>query len=335
MFIIENEKISYKEKNQEIAYLLFEQIGEKEVSITYTYVDPKYRGQKISDRLLQYAFSYFEEKKYHVVYACSYAKHWARKQEALSPENFNLFYEQVQALLYTCGQELKKREEQKKSSLKKDGSIVTNYDLFLDKKIKEGLQKIYDCPIFSEEHQETFDDTYFVVDPIDGTENFACDLDLFCTMIAFVFKGETKFSFIYLPLQNKMYTAKKGEGAYKNQKKLKVKGLQKRMIGNCNFTQDSMNLINKLREKYEVSVRSLGSCGIELAYVAEGIFDFYFSTFVGGPWDFIGGKLLVEEAGGRMETFLLKDGHYALISGTPEIFPEIKKLYMENVNQPF
>ena len=88
-------------------------------------------------------------------------------------ENLEIVFNKALELVKRCREILKSVDFNNNVQVKEDGSLVTKYDLMIDKKLTEGLKKIYDIPVLSEEHKEEVKDTYFVIDPIDGTHNFS------------------------------------------------------------------------------------------------------------------------------------------------------------------
>ena len=133
-------------------------------------------------------------------------------------EKFN----QVLKIVKECSEILKNAKNDKQEENKKDGSLVTKYDMLIDKKLTEELKKVINCPVLSEEHEENIGDTYFVIDPIDGTHNFSRNFECFGIMVAYVENKTTIFSIVDMPMLEKTYTAIKGKGSYKNDERIYV-----------------------------------------------------------------------------------------------------------------
>lgn len=232
----------------------------------------------------------------------------------------NIFNETLE-LVIECGNILKdKLNEEKDSKIKEDGSIVTKYDLLMDKILSEKLKKFGNCSVLSEEHKEdNIEDTYFVVDPIDGTHNFEIGWDIFGIMVSYVYENETQFSIIHMPLLNKTCTAIKGEGTYLNNKKVTVKSISNKLVGGCPVTKNNLESIIKiLNSEQNIELRSLFCIAGEQNCVVSGIFDFAFSKNTGSIWDFVGTELMVKEAGGIMKLKKLDNGKYNVIYGSKE-----------------
>ena len=240
-------------------------------------------------------------------------------------EFYNLIIEKVKQ----CGEILKSAEKDKSTTEKMDGSLVTKYDLIIDNKLTNELKSIYNIPVFSEEHQESFDDTYFIIDPIDGTHNFNFGLEYFGIMVAYVEKNQTIFSVIHLPLLDKTYTAYKGKGAFLNGKEIHVKKSSNRLLGVTNIAQDkALNNIKKLihNDKYKFEFRTFYCACVPMPYVASGNLDFNIYSGPCGLWDIIIPGLILEEAGGYVEYKEYEPNKFEIVSGTKEACNIIKSI---------
>lgn len=217
--------------------------------------------------------------------------------------------------------------KEKESKIKADGSIVTEYDLMIDKKLSETLREIGNCPVLSEEHEENLGDTYFVIDPIDGTHNFDMKWDFFGIMVSYVKEKETIFSIVSLPMLNCICTAFKGKGAYLNGKRVFVKKATDRLIGGCPVSRNNLESITKLLNSNEnVELRSLFCIAAEQTYVTSGIFDFAFSVNTGSIWDFVATELMIKEAGGIMKLKKLENEKYNVIYGSKEAVEKVENI---------
>lgn len=191
--------------------------------------------------------------------------------------------------------------------------IVTEYDHASEKLIQQILQDKF--PSFSflgEEsgHTGSPDSEYcWIVDPLDGTVNFAHNIPLFCVSIALAKEGEVICGVIFAPITQELFVAEKGKGVYLNKSPIKVSEtslLEGAFISTSlsfNLHKDPDSSIRKFSTMayYGFPLRAIGSTALNLAYIAAGRFDAYWS--VGGAisaWDMAAGKLMVEEAGGRV-----------------------------------
>ncbi len=192
-------------------------------------------------------------------------------------------------------------------------NLVTEADHAAEKAIIDVIQK--DCPdhfILSEETGEIKTNSEFkwIIDPIDGTVNFANGIPLCCVSVALEKNGNMTMGAVYNPLMNEFYFAQKGSGAYLNDKKISV-SQKESVISSCLVTgfpytyldepNGPIQVFEKLIRK-GVPVRRLGSAAIDLCWVAAGRFDGFYEHKL-QAWDSAAGFLLVEEAGGKVTDF--------------------------------
>lgn len=155
------------------------------------------------------------------------------------------------------------------------------------------------------------DDYLWVIDPIDGTNNFAHGLPIFCVSIGVQKAGETIYGVVYDVMRDAAYYAEKGSGAFCNSRKMKVStnDILGRSLLVTGFPYEVANKnpehIMKIFNSFMLAsrgLRRLGSAALDLCYVADGVFDGYWETFL-YPWDMCAGQLLVEEAEGTVTDF--------------------------------
>jgi myo-inositol-1(or 4)-monophosphatase len=203
--------------------------------------------------------------------------------------------------------------------------LVTEYDLGSEHLIIDGIRRMFPSDsILSEESGGSGDsEICWVIDPLDGTTNFAHGLPHFSVSIACWEKGQPQFGIIFDPARSELFHAVRGEGAWLNDRPLHVSAetrLAESMLA-TGFPYDlRSNPENNLDQFARMShralaIRRLGSAALDLAYVADGRFDGYWELSV-FPWDWAAGILLVREAGGRATTL---DGQDALPLGTTSI----------------
>lgn len=185
---------------------------------------------------------------------------------------------------------------------------------------------------FGEEGGGEFGRDVWVVDPIDGTANFARRIPHWCISIAFVRDNATEIGVIYQPPTDEMYAGRRGGGATLNGRRLKVSGLAdigQAMIeagwSNRLPVEPYISLVNALYGA-GAEVRRLGSGALGLAYVADGRSEGYGELHM-NSWDALAGLLLVEEAGGRTYDFLagddaLREGN-AVLGCTPALWEPV------------
>ncbi len=194
-----------------------------------------------------------------------------------------------------------------------EANIVTDIDKASEKHIKEFIRKKYPShSILAEEGGETKNNPEYlwVVDPIDGTTNFAHGLPIFSVSIGLQKNGETIAGVVYDVMQDVTYSAEKGGGAFANSKKINVSTNDKLSRSVLvtgfpyNISDNPGNALEKFSELTKASrgIRRLGSAAIDLCYVAKGVFDGFWEVYL-HPWDICAGKLIVEEAGGLVTGF--------------------------------
>jgi myo-inositol-1(or 4)-monophosphatase len=201
----------------------------------------------------------------------------------------------------------------KKISIHKKGDInlVTEADLASEKFIIEQINTYYPKhSILAEESGVAVADSEskwkWIIDPLDGTTNFAHGYPCFCVTIALEHEGNIVIGVTYDPTRDEMFTAEKGSGAFLNNKQIHVSETEK--LGNAlictGFPYDVAERENFARHFTDFvtlaqGIRRDGSAAIDMAYVACGRFDGFWEEGL-HAWDVAAGKLFIEEAGGRV-----------------------------------
>ena len=194
-------------------------------------------------------------------------------------------------------------------------NLVTEFDNASEELIVQQIQKQYpDHSFLCEERGWQGDQTehLWIIDPLDGTVNFAHNIPVYCVSIAYARKGEIVSAAIYHPSVKELFVAEKGKGATLNGKAICVTSTT--TIGDAifgtgfpyNVHQNPLHCIEQFAHiiRKGIPVRRMGAAAIDLCYVAAGRYDAFWEVSL-QPWDYAGGKLLVEEAGG---TFTTLDG---------------------------
>jgi len=188
--------------------------------------------------------------------------------------------------------------------------LVTDADKESERMILEGLSRSFpDHGILAEEsgrHSARKRGRLWIVDPLDGTTNYAHRYPFFCVSLALEVEGEVQVAVVYDPMLKETFTAVKGRGAELNGEPIRVSreaDLSRSFLA-TGFPYDMRetsrdNLAEFLRfMKRAQAVRRDGSAVLDLCYVACGRFDGFWE-FKLAPWDIASGALIVEEAGGR------------------------------------
>lgn len=194
-----------------------------------------------------------------------------------------------------------------------ESNLVTEIDKKAETHILNFIKKNYPSHgILSEESGEFNKNSEYlwVVDPLDGTTNFAHGLPIFAISIGVQKSGETIAGAVYDVMRDVFYSTELGGGAFENDSKISVSS-------NHNFRRSVLvtgfpyNIADNPDNAIELfihflkttrAVRRLGSAAIDLCYTAKGVFDAFWEVNL-HPWDVCAGKLLVEEAGGIVSGF--------------------------------
>lgn len=148
----------------------------------------------------------------------------------------------------------------------------------------------------------------WVIDPLDGTNNFACGMPIFCASVALVSKNEVLAGAIYDVMRDELFYASQNHGAFLNGKRIRVNNAkrlnQALIITGFYYSRgkemvETLEAIKRLHYAQIIGIRRLGAAALDLAYVAAGRAASFWE-FELSPWDFCAGKLIVEEAGGRV-----------------------------------
>jgi myo-inositol-1(or 4)-monophosphatase len=192
-------------------------------------------------------------------------------------------------------------------------NLVTEADIAAEKAILDVIKNDFpDHFILSEEVGEIKMDSEYkwIIDPIDGTVNFAHGIPICCVSIGVEKAGKIILGAVYNPLVNELFVAEREKGATLNDKKIQV-STESDLLKACLVTgfpytyldmpNGPLEIFSKLIRK-GVPVRRLGSAAIDLCWVAAGRFDGFYEHKL-QAWDTAAGFLMVEEAGGTITDF--------------------------------
>ncbi len=198
--------------------------------------------------------------------------------------------------------------------------LVTKYDTQAQRIIFDHLLKCFpDHDYLAEEglSQRKGAEFRWIIDPLDGTTNYAHGFPVFTVSIALERKEEVILGVVYDPMREEMFSAERGKGAFLNEENIKVSSvdeLDKSLLA-TGFpydlrTSDVNNIahFNNLLIRVQ-GIRRCGSAAMDLCYVACGRFDGFWELKL-NPWDMAAGALIVQEAGGRISDF--KDREFVL-----------------------
>ncbi|PPR45759.1 MAG: Inositol-1-monophosphatase [Alphaproteobacteria bacterium MarineAlpha5_Bin6] len=188
------------------------------------------------------------------------------------------------------------------------GDFVTNADINVEKSLLETLQKYFPDVTYLSEEKGLIkgNEEMIVIDPIDGTTNFIHGIPIIGIVVAKIKDDEITDGVIFNPISDEFFWASKGNGAWCNNKRLRVSkrhNLETSIIGtgipHSNEIEDK-----HMKEIYNIAkdssgIRRMGSAAIDLAYVAAGKLDGFWERGL-NIWDVSSGILLVKEAGGKI-----------------------------------
>ena len=214
------------------------------------------------------------------------------------------------------------------------GNLVTVADVEAERAIVAAIRHHFpDHGILAEEeHAATAVgiENLWVIDPLDGTNNFAHGLDQFAVSLAFVHRGIPRVAVVFNPVRNHWYSAVRGQGAFLNGKPIRVSEHERldEILFGVGFYYDrgiimeaTLGATADLIRAGTHGVRRLGAAALDLCLVASGQLGTFFE-FDLSPWDFAGGWLIVEEAGGRVTDALgqpLSLNRCSVVASNPQV----------------
>ncbi len=191
--------------------------------------------------------------------------------------------------------------------------LVTRFDKrSQDMIVRELIKKYPRYGILSEEGVNHNEKAPFkwIVDPLDGTTNFAHGLPIWAISIALEAEGDILLGVVYDPFSQEIFSAIKNKGAFKNSKKISVSRIrrltQALLVTGFPYdirtsTKNNLNHFCNFAVRAQ-AVRRLGSAALDLCYTACGRFDGYWELKL-SPWDQAAGSLILSEAGGSITDF--------------------------------
>ena len=187
-------------------------------------------------------------------------------------------------------------------------ALVTDTDIASEEYLKQNLKDIVPGATFMAEESASLakpEGTCWIIDPVDGTTNFAHRFGDTVTSVALWENGEVVLGAISAPIRGERYVTERGCGAWLNGKRISVssvKACEDALVATGFPYSVRENMAPVLRDMRilldtTVGVRRCGAAALDMCFVACGAFDAYFEGWI-KPWDVAAGWLLVEEAGG-------------------------------------
>ena len=219
---------------------------------------------------------------------------------------------------------------------KRKNDVVSDADRAAERAIIEEISRVHPHHGFvceesgrrgSEEHQ-------WIVDPLDGTLNFVHGVPHFAISIAYAVRGEIRSAVVYDPLREELFTASRGNGAYLNDRRIRVSGAQglKKSLIATGFPFRQRESLRAYLRMFEsvfndaMDIRRPGAAALDLAYVAAGRVDGFWELGL-KAWDLAAGSLLVTEAGGLCTDLSGGDGFMEtgnVIAASPRVAMDLR-----------
>lgn len=233
--------------------------------------------------------------------------------DSSSPEQLDHYLKQAVSIARQAGELVRTSRENQSFSrdYKADQELVTSADLKADQMITTLLKLAFaDHHLLSEESSPDYSDPdalyrpMWIIDPIDGTVNYAHGLQQVAISIAYAEEGEVKVGVVYNPFLDELFTAVAGQPAQLNSKPIQVSdtGDLNRALVATGFPYDKSRIPALLPRLHRVlshcqDIRRMGSAAIDICYVAAGRLDAYYETV--SPWDFAAARLIALQAGAK------------------------------------
>lgn len=223
---------------------------------------------------------------------------------------------------------------------KSRNDFVSEVDRQAEAAIIDTLHKYYPGHgILAEEsgRKDSSSEYLWIIDPLDGTTNYLHGFPQFAVSIALQRKGVLQQAVIYDPLRDELYTAGRGQGAYLNDRRIRVsrqKHLEGALLG-TGFPFREGARIERYLHMLKVfcgvtaGIRRAGAAALDLAYVACGRLDGFWESGL-KTWDMAAGVLLIEEAGGMVGDFRGGDTFLTggdIIGGNPDVYREMIAIF--------
>jgi myo-inositol-1(or 4)-monophosphatase len=221
------------------------------------------------------------------------------------------------------------------AEVKGAGDYVTEVDRASERAIRDELAGS-GIPVLGEEegHPDEPDERMWVVDPLDGTANFLHGFPIVGVSIALVERGHPVVGVVHAPLLKQTWTAARGLGARRDGRPVRVSDRPPtRAIVGTGFPFRRKETTSRYLEVFRASferfedLRRPGAAALDLAWVAEGVFEGFFELGL-SSWDVAAGGLLIQEAGGIVTDWDGGEGWLSgdILAGTPAVHAELIRL---------
>ena len=251
----------------------------------------------------------------------------------------NEFFEKVIQIAKDAGDAFRDNRDFEIEEKGDIANIVTSMDVKTQNYcIEKLLELMPESSVYAEEEgvREMTDGYVWVIDPIDGTTNYAYDAKRSCISIGLLYKKEAYFGVVYNPYLKETFYALKGEGAYVDGKRIHVTNnpIQASIctIGTSPYykhlADDTFDMMKKIFINAR-DIRRTGSAALELCELAAGRTDCFYERLL-SPWDYAAGAIVVTEAGGIIETLDPYTWNFEtaipIVAGNENNFKDFKEL---------
>jgi myo-inositol-1(or 4)-monophosphatase len=209
--------------------------------------------------------------------------------------------------------------------------FCTAADHAVEELIRARVTQTFGDSMIGEEDGGEATDSVWVVDPVDGTANYIHGTRRWCVSMAYMRRGVIEIGVIYDPSNDRLFAARRGQGAFLNGRRMRVSHLAHGAApvvetgwSGRHPMRHYLDVLEKLTAQ-NMEFRRHGSGALGLAEVAAGLNDAYLELHT-NAWDAMAGLLLVQEAGGRVNDFLADGGltrGNLVLAATPEIAPAL------------
>ena len=249
----------------------------------------------------------------------------------------------VKQLVIDAGKdELLPRFQHTAFSYKQDGSFITEADLSVQKRLQQALLDLYpNSAVLGEEmpEQEQAEiiangkTSFWCLDPVDGTSNFASGIPFFSISLALIENGQPTVAIVYDPSRDECFSAVRGKGAFLNEKTLDTSTAAHKTLSPCTAIIDFKRLTSDLASRIATgapyaSQRSFGSVALDWAWLAAGRGQIYLHGKQ-KLWDYAAGWLILKEAGGVASTLQGDTGFHAVLEPRSAVAASSEDLYQQ------
>ena len=223
-------------------------------------------------------------------------------------------YPEIIHLVQSTRRIIRREENHLEITAKGRANFVTQVDVQVQEYLRQELKKLYpEVKLFAEEQVRISmnpKEAYWILDPIDGTQNFIRHTSTSAVSLAYYAGGALQFGVIYNPFLEETFYASQGQGAFLNGQPLHV--TTNSSLAEClvaigtspyerEYAASNWPLFAEVFSRC-MDIRRGGSASLDLAYVAAGRFDAYLEHYL-KPWDMAAGLVIIREAGGQITNF--------------------------------